>query len=352
VHTARSGPCQSQGRPRRTGEGAETPAASADPPRGRFPVRCDRHLRLLHDRRTPVPQPRSVGHGALRLLDHRDHGVRGRTADDRRGIRPLRRRRRHHQLPRGVDDRLQPAPEPLGRRRPRPRRLAGGRVLQRLSGDEDEDPQLPDHAELVPDAHRHQPGGHQTDHRAGRHPKRLRHGRVRLGEEGVRVLLRGRWGVGADHRAVVAAVHRDRHLGAVQDPDRELDLRRRRQPGLRPRHRPVPVTKVKIGLFMTVGFAAWFVGMHLLFSFNTVQSGQGIGNEFLYIIAAVIGGCLLTGGYGTAIGAAIGAFIFGMTNQGIVYAGWNPDWFNSSSARCCCSRSSPTMPSATTPPRG
>ena len=89
----------------------------------------------------------------------------------------------------------------------------------------------------------------------------------------------------------------------------------------------VPVTAVKIGLFMTVGFAAWFVGMHLLFSFNTVQSGQGVGNEFLYIIAAVIGGCLLTGGYGTAIGAAIGAFIVGMTNQGIVYAGWNPDWF-------------------------
>ncbi|MBY6681822.1 MULTISPECIES: ABC transporter permease [unclassified Rhodococcus (in: high G+C Gram-positive bacteria)] len=89
----------------------------------------------------------------------------------------------------------------------------------------------------------------------------------------------------------------------------------------------VPVTKVKIGMFMFVGFCAWFVGMHLLFAFNTVQSGQGVGNEFLYIIAAVIGGCLLTGGFGTAIGAAIGAFIFGMTNQGIVYAGWNPDWF-------------------------
>jgi simple sugar transport system permease protein len=89
----------------------------------------------------------------------------------------------------------------------------------------------------------------------------------------------------------------------------------------------VPVTAVKIGLFMFVGFSAWFVGMHYLFSFNTVQSGQGVSNEFLYIIAAVIGGCLLTGGYGTAIGAAIGAFIFGMTNQGIVYAGWNPDWF-------------------------
>jgi simple sugar transport system permease protein len=89
----------------------------------------------------------------------------------------------------------------------------------------------------------------------------------------------------------------------------------------------VPLNRVKIGLFMTVGFLAWFTGMHILFAFNTVQSGIGIGNEFIYIVAAVVGGCLLTGGYGSVIGAAIGAFIFGMTNQGIVYAGWNPDWF-------------------------
>jgi simple sugar transport system permease protein len=89
----------------------------------------------------------------------------------------------------------------------------------------------------------------------------------------------------------------------------------------------VPVHFTKIALFMTVGFAAWFSGMHLLFAFNTVQSGEGVGNEFLYIIAAVIGGCLLTGGYGSAVGSAIGAFIFGMTTQGIVYADWNPDWF-------------------------
>lgn len=89
----------------------------------------------------------------------------------------------------------------------------------------------------------------------------------------------------------------------------------------------VPVRRTKIGLFMFVGFCAWFVGMHQLFNFNVVQSGQGVGNEFLYIIAAVVGGCLMTGGYGSTIGAAIGAFIFGMTVQGIVYAGWNPDWF-------------------------
>ncbi|WP_327434873.1 MULTISPECIES: ABC transporter permease [unclassified Streptomyces] len=89
----------------------------------------------------------------------------------------------------------------------------------------------------------------------------------------------------------------------------------------------VPVTFTKITLFMTVGFGAWFIGMHQLFSFNTVQSGEGVGQELIYIAAAVIGGCLLTGGYGSAIGPVFGAFMFGMVQQGIVYAGWNPDWF-------------------------
>ena len=89
----------------------------------------------------------------------------------------------------------------------------------------------------------------------------------------------------------------------------------------------VPVNKVKIGLFMGVAFLGWFLGMHLLFNFSSVQSGLGIGNEFIYIIAAVVGGALLTGGYGSAIGAAIGAFIFGMTTQGIVFAGFDPNWF-------------------------
>jgi simple sugar transport system permease protein len=91
----------------------------------------------------------------------------------------------------------------------------------------------------------------------------------------------------------------------------------------------VPVRKVKIGLFMGVGFLAWFLGMHLLFNFSTVQAGIGVGNEFIYIIAAVIGGCLLTGGYGSVVGASIGALIFGMTQLGISYAGWDPDWFKS-----------------------
>lgn len=89
----------------------------------------------------------------------------------------------------------------------------------------------------------------------------------------------------------------------------------------------VPVDKTKIALFMLVGFGAWFLGMHMLFEYNTVQSGAGVGNELLYIAAAVVGGCLMTGGYGSAIGSAFGAFIFGMTTEGVIYADWNPDWF-------------------------
>ncbi len=89
----------------------------------------------------------------------------------------------------------------------------------------------------------------------------------------------------------------------------------------------VPTTRTKVGLFMAVGLCAWITGMHQLFAYNTVQSGGGVGLELEYIVAAVVGGCLLTGGYGSVIGAAIGALIFGVVSQGVVYAGWNPDWF-------------------------
>ena len=89
----------------------------------------------------------------------------------------------------------------------------------------------------------------------------------------------------------------------------------------------VPVTAVKVGLFMSVAFLGWFTGMHYLYRFNVLQAGNGVGNEFLYIIAAVVGGTLLTGGYGNSLGVALGAFIFGMTSLCIVYAGWDPNWF-------------------------
>jgi simple sugar transport system permease protein len=88
----------------------------------------------------------------------------------------------------------------------------------------------------------------------------------------------------------------------------------------------VPVTRVKIGLFVTTAVAAALVGIMIALRLSSVQAGQGVGEEFTYIIAAVVGGCLLTGGYGSAIGASFGALIVGMAFIGIQFSGWNTDW--------------------------
>jgi simple sugar transport system permease protein len=89
----------------------------------------------------------------------------------------------------------------------------------------------------------------------------------------------------------------------------------------------VPVNAVKIGLFMTTSGAAWLVGVMTALRLRSALSSQGVGQEFIFIIAAVIGGCRLTGGFGSIIGAAIGALIFGITRVGITFAGWDTDWF-------------------------
>ncbi len=91
----------------------------------------------------------------------------------------------------------------------------------------------------------------------------------------------------------------------------------------------VPATRVKVALFMTTAVAGWLVGMMNIVRLRSAVASQGIGQEFVYIIAATIGGCLLTGGYGSVIGASIGAIIFGMAQVGIVFAGWDTDWFYS-----------------------
>jgi simple sugar transport system permease protein len=89
----------------------------------------------------------------------------------------------------------------------------------------------------------------------------------------------------------------------------------------------VPAAATKVALFMITSGAAWLVGVITALRLTSVQANQGVGNELIYIVAAVIGGCLLTGGYGSAIGASLGALIFGMVEQGIVYVGWDADWF-------------------------
>lgn len=88
----------------------------------------------------------------------------------------------------------------------------------------------------------------------------------------------------------------------------------------------VPAARTKTQLFMIVSSAAWLVGVLLAFRINSIQANTGDGQEFEFIIAAVVGGCLLTGGYGSVIGAAIGAMIMAMPLIGISAARWNTDW--------------------------
>lgn len=91
----------------------------------------------------------------------------------------------------------------------------------------------------------------------------------------------------------------------------------------------VPAQRVKMVLFVLTSVAAWLVGMMSMVRLRSVNAGQGVGQEFFYIIAATVGGCLLTGGYGSVIGASVGAFILGMANTGIPFAGLPTDWYYS-----------------------
>ena len=88
----------------------------------------------------------------------------------------------------------------------------------------------------------------------------------------------------------------------------------------------VPAARAKTTLFMLVSGSAWLAGMLIAFRQLSVQADVGNGDEFRYIIVAVVGGNLLTGGYGSALGAAIGAIIWGMISQGIGFALWNSNW--------------------------
>jgi simple sugar transport system permease protein len=89
----------------------------------------------------------------------------------------------------------------------------------------------------------------------------------------------------------------------------------------------VPVNWVKIALFMFTAFCATVYATEQVFEFGSAASDRGLLKEFEAIIAAVIGGCLLTGGYGSIVGACFGALIFGVVQMGILFTGVPNDWF-------------------------
>jgi simple sugar transport system permease protein len=93
------------------------------------------------------------------------------------------------------------------------------------------------------------------------------------------------------------------------------------------RNSGVPVSRVKTGLFMLTACAAALVAILTVLDAGSTDARRGVQKEFEAIIAAVIGGCLLTGGYGSAIGAFVGAIIFGVVSIGLTYTTFDSDWF-------------------------
>lgn len=89
----------------------------------------------------------------------------------------------------------------------------------------------------------------------------------------------------------------------------------------------VPTARLKVTLFVMTASAAGLVGVIQTLLLGSGDVGRGAGLEFVAIAAAVIGGTLLAGGFGSALGAALGALIFGMVSQGIFYTSIDGNWF-------------------------
>lgn len=89
----------------------------------------------------------------------------------------------------------------------------------------------------------------------------------------------------------------------------------------------VPVDRVKIMMFMFTAFCATLYATCEMMEYGSASADRGTLKEFEAIIAAVIGGALLTGGYGSVIGACLGALIFAVVQVGINYSGIDNSWY-------------------------
>lgn len=93
------------------------------------------------------------------------------------------------------------------------------------------------------------------------------------------------------------------------------------------RNSGVPVPWVKLLLFVLTAVMATLLSLIQVLNTGSADVLRGQTKELEAIAAAVIGGCLLTGGYGSVLGASLGALTLGMVQQGIFFTGVNTDWY-------------------------
>lgn len=92
------------------------------------------------------------------------------------------------------------------------------------------------------------------------------------------------------------------------------------------RNAGIPTEKLTILLFMSSGVSATFVGVSQAILYNSAQVSAGQSYIFNAIISVVVGGVLLTGGYGSVFGIVLGTLTFAIVNQGIYFTNFDANW--------------------------
>lgn len=85
----------------------------------------------------------------------------------------------------------------------------------------------------------------------------------------------------------------------------------------------IPIKKLKIALFMLSAMAASTVGITETVLSNSASTTTQFTMIFNTIIAVVVGGVLLTGGFGTVTGIFFGTLTLGIVQQGINYTSFD-----------------------------
>jgi simple sugar transport system permease protein len=90
----------------------------------------------------------------------------------------------------------------------------------------------------------------------------------------------------------------------------------------------VPVARTTVTLFALSGLASGVAGIVVAVQYFSIDANRGVGWELIAIAMTVIGGTLLTGGYGSVLGTVLGAFMYAMVNAGLLLIGLQGYWVN------------------------